>query len=198
MKIGTNSFFQIIAFCFLLMVVQSTAYSGEFDTLKACEVNSDCMLVDSYCYKIESINKSKYQEYLAKMKTTKVRCGTITNVQWKEYYKPGCDDKKCVAKSINSKRKKEVPSDILKACGFGEIADRHDPYNFSDVGDSRPTTRLNLACHYKDDSWYIYCERGGYAVQHLQFKFTKDSGGKWIKSDLKATKSEALAECPEF
>ncbi len=162
-----------------------------------CQKDSDCKLIKVRCSDIMAVPKVPRPRPKELFKAYGVPgCMNPPSDDSVEYYNPICVKQECVAKSINSKRKNDVPAELLSACG-AEIADRHEPYNFSDVVDSRPNTRLNLACHYKDDSWYIYCEKGGYVIQHLQFKFTKDGSGKWSKESLLNSKSPPLEECPE-
>lgn len=66
--------------------------------------------------------------------------------------------------------KEDVPREILSKCqdARGQVADLEEDWNFSDVIDSRPQSRLTLLCRYPDQSWLVYCEAGGFTVRSFE------------------------------
>lgn len=167
-----------------------------------CELDSNCKLNVDVCgiVQAESLLESSKSNTSVEKNHLKVfgvpGCKAGTQKQDVSDFYAKCERHKCVAKRTNSKRLNDVPSEILKACGSDSIADVNEDFNAGcNVGDL-PRAKLQLACNYKNGSWYIFCERGGYGLQRRQFKFSKDSSGKWIKSEIDSSKKEPLKECP--
>ncbi|QDK45616.1 hypothetical protein DOM22_10885 [Bdellovibrio sp. ZAP7] len=187
---------KFLSFVFSVLIFPQTLLALEIEDLAGCESDRDCVIVDTHCYRVKAISNSNIQKHKDYMSHTKMRCELGIKPQWKEYYRAVCENKSCKAVDINSVRKDKVPAEIIKVCfdNGGRVADRHEDYNFSDVWDRRPNAQLLLACRDSDNSWYLFCERGGYAPRKTQYSFEQDQSGKW---NMKTIKGEPREYCKE-
>ncbi len=89
-------------------------------------------------------------------------------------------------RDLNKIELKEVPNNVVSVCrdSMGRIANYNEAWNSTDVFDLKPQSHLLLVCQYPDGSWYIQCEKGGFTIQRLQFKISKDSNNQWQATQL--------------
>lgn len=80
----------------------------------------------------------------------------------------------------------DIPRSVLEPCldQSGRIAEPNQPWNYSDSDNgislnTAPRSRLIKACKTKDQTWFVLCEKGGYAPYDIYIKAKLKSPGVW-------------------